>query len=95
MLSFMETVAKRLNIPIGALLCLVLVIGGIYTAIFEPHLMYRTEDIVIGAGLWGIAFAVCWFMYGEEFWMSPKKLDELRSTEFMENSEGIDTDEKK
>ena len=93
MLSFLETVAKRLNIPIGALLCLVLVIGGIYTAIFEPHLMYRTGDIMIGAGLWGIAFAVCWFMYGEEFWMSPKRLDEFRSAKLMESLKDINRDE--
>lgn len=94
MLSFLETVAKRLNIPIGALLCLVLVIGGIYTAIFEPHLMYRTEDIVIGAGLWGIAFAVCWFMYGEEFWISPKRLDELRINKLKESIEDTNREDK-
>ena len=95
MLLVLEAIAKRLNIPIGALLCLLLVVGGIYTAIFEPYLMSRTNDVLIGAGLWGFAFIVCWFSYGEEFWMSPKKLDKFKSTELMENSKSIDTDEKK
>ena len=95
LLSVLEAIAKRLNIPIGALLCLLLTIGGIYIAIFEPYLMNRTNDVLIGVGLWGIAFIVCWFSYGEEFWMSPKNLEKLRSTEFMDNSEDIDTDEKK
>jgi hypothetical protein len=94
MLSFLETIAKRVNIPIGALLCLLLVIAGIYTTIFQPHLVNRTEDIMIGAGLWGIAFAVCWFSYGEEFWMSPKRLDEFRSARPMENLENINREEK-
>ena len=57
--------------------------------------MNRINDVLIGVGLWGIAFIVCWFSYGEEFWMSAKTLEKLRSTEFMDNSEGIDTDEKK
>ena len=72
MLSFLEVIAKRLNMPIGGLLCLLLVAVGLYTAIFEPYLLNRTNDVLIGAGLWGFAFIACWVGYGEEFWMSPK-----------------------
>ena len=94
MLSFLEVIAKRLNMPIGGLLCLLLVAVGLYTAIFEPYLLNRTNDVLIGAGLWGFAFIACWVGYGEEFWMSPKRLDEFRTAKLMESFEDKDSDEK-
>ena len=92
MLAFLEIIARRLNMPVGALLCLLLVLGGLYTAIFEPYLLYRTNDVLIGACLWGAAFIACWVGYGEEFWMSPKKLDEFRTTKLMESYEDDNSD---
>ena len=94
MMAFLEIIARRLNMPIGALLCLLLVIGGLYVAIFEPYLLNRTNDVLIGAGLWGIAFIACWVGYGEEFWMSPKKLDEFRTTKLMESFEDENNERK-
>ena len=61
------------------------VFGGIYFAIFEPHLFYRTEEVLIGVGLWGFAFAFTWFAYGKEFWIAANKLEEHRANEIMES----------
>ncbi len=56
-----------------------------------PDLFYRTEDILIGVGLWGFAFAFIWFAYGKEFWIAANKLEEHRANEIVERvTKGID-----
>ena len=65
----LEGIANRLDIPVGAVLCIYLAIAGLLS-ISEIAIATET-DLYIGASMWGLAFVLCWLAYGNKFWAKP------------------------